>query len=356
MKYLLVLWDGMAQEALPRLGGKTPFEAAHTPYMDALAAAGSRGLLSNCPAPYPVGSDTGILTVLGYDLSRVYTGRAALECADRGIALSPGQTALRVSFLRVTDGILRAVPSENPLVRLLKSGAFPSVPELRFFPQENGQPLAVLEGDPGALVQPHDHVGRPLAAILPEREPLRKIVLASLDILERERLCIWFWGAGKALRLPPFPATGALISATPVCRGIGKLAGLDVPTVPGATGTIDTDYRGKAEAAVAAFETGRDFVAVHIEAPDECSHRLDAGGKVEAIRRIDSLLLPPLLAYLQGCGDSYRILILSDHCTSCQTGRHSRDPVPYILFDSSHRRPAGQSAMSLLFSEDDQGS
>lgn len=348
MKRLLIICDGMADEPIYELGEQTPFEAAHTPNMDILAKMGHTGLLQNCPPEFPAGSDTAILSVFGYDPKRFYTGRASLEAADCGMTLHPGQFALRTSFLQVENGVIRSVVSQCPVEKLLKRPEFSAVPGFRLVPQKNGQPLAVLDSDPGTLVQPHDHVGEKLTDLLPHHPTLQGMIHASLAILEQEKMCIWFWGTGTGCVLPPFPVDGTLISATPLCRGIGILAGLWVPTVPGTTGDLNTDYLAKSYAAIDAFREGKEFAAIHIEAPDACSHRLDISGKLEAIARIDKML-PPVLKYLRSCGEDYRILILSDHQTSCRTGRHSHAPVPYIVYDSLGRDRVG-TPMQILFS------
>lgn len=363
MKYFLLICDGMAEAPLAALGGKTPFEAACTPNMDALAARGAVGTLCNCPPGLPAGSDTAILSILGADPLRFSTGRAALEAADAGICLTAGEVAVRANLIRLSaegepgsrkilssDGI-RGEAALEAVRRLLNDPAFCAAMEAggcRLYPRPSFAQLAVLPAVQEPLAPPHEHLFEPIEALLPQNACLRALTLRSAQVLAREQLALWFWGAGTAAKLPPFPRRGTLISATPVCRGIGRLMGLELPNVAGATGTAQTDYRAKAAFAVTAWEQGSEFVAVHIEAPDERSHAGDLPGKLASIGRIDALVLPTVLDYLRECGDDYRILILSDHHTSTATGRHGAEPVPYIFFDSRGESPAGDSVLRLL--------
>lgn len=358
MKHFLLICDGMAEEPLEVLGGRTPQQAADTPNMDLLASMGTTGLLQNCPPGFPPGSDTAILTILGYDPASIYTGRAALEAADLGIPLASGETAFRGNLVGLLDGKIHShcgADGENALhcaKKLVQDPVFAEILEQNgcsMTPLPSFRQLLITPGFSGLTYAPHDHLGEPLEGILPENSCLRALTLRSVEVLKEEGLALCFWGPGSAMVLPPFPRKGTLISATAVCRGIGILAGLEVPRVPGATGGTDTDYGAKARAVLSAFGPGIDFVAAHVEAPDTCAHLRDPLQKTEAISRIDRLLLGPVLAGLEKGSEPYRVLILSDHETSCRTGRHTAAPVPYICFDSQGMIPEGTTAMEILF-------
>ena len=358
MKHFLLICDGMAEEPLEVLGGRTPQQAADTPNMDLLAARGTTGFLQNCPPDFPPGSDTAILTILGYDSAKIYTGRAALEAADLGIPLASGETAFRGNLVGLLDGKIHShcgADGENALhctKKLVQDPVFAEILEqsgCSMTPLPSFRQLLITPGFSGRTHAPHDHLGKPLESILPENNCLRALTLRSVEVLKADDLALCFWGPGSAMVLPPFPRKGTLISATAVCRGIGLLAGLEVPRVPGATGGTDTDYGAKASAVLSAFGRGIDFVAAHVEAPDTCAHLRDPLQKTEAISRIDKLLLGPVLAELEKGSEPYRVLILSDHETSCRTGRHTAASVPYVCFDSQGIIPEGSTAMDILF-------
>ena len=371
MKYILLIGDGMADDPTEKLGGKTPLEVADKPNMDRLAAEGELGSVNNCPAELPAGSDTAILSIFGCDPRKCYTGRAPLEAAAQGVSLQPGDVAYRCNMASLEEGDM---PFEARRILSHSSGGIDGelskqlVEEL--FADPDFAALAAkarVEVHPTLtyrqLTPPHDHLTEVCGAYLPQGGSagpvLRELMEASFRFLSRHPInearrakgllpanCIWFWAEGTAVALSSFEAAyhkrGAVISAVPLCHGIGALIGLDRIMVPGATGEKDTNYLGKGEAAVKALlEDGYDFVGVHVEAPDECSHNGDTEGKLNAIADLDKFVLGTILCKMTG--EDYRILILSDHKTLTDTRGHAHGYVPYILYDSRVKEGSGRS-------------
>ncbi len=316
---VLLVPDGMADEPQAELGGRTPLEAAHTPAMDDLARHGVVGLVQTIPSGLPAGSDVANLAALGYDPSKVFTGRSPLEAANIGVELGPDDVAYRCNFVTIADGVMKdhaaghiSTGEGRRLVAALQAalggGAF------EFHAGVSYRNLVVWRG--GALVPctpPHDILDQPVEGYLPgplDGEPVAAdappAVLRALMARAREVLAplragteIWLWGEGTAPRLPRFRdlygLSGAVVGAVDLVRGIGRCAGFDVLDVPGATGDLDTDYGAKARAALAALED-HEFVWVHVEAPDEASHMGSLPEKIRAIERVDREVLAPLLA------------------------------------------------------------
>lgn len=389
MRYLLIIGDGMADEPQAALQGRTPLEALALPGMARLASA-HMGRVRTVPPGCPPGSDTAILSIFGTDPREGYTGRAALEAAGAGVLPGPGEMAWRVNLCAVEgdDFATAKMRSHNGLgiggqaaletVRaLLEDPAFAALAQaLSFTIHENPtfrqMATAPAKGAWGqALPGPHDHLGEALGALVPDGD-IRRLVEASFAALRgRQANCIWPWCPGEAMSLESFAAryghSGPVVSAVPLVKGIAQLSGLQAPEVPGATGEIDTSYAGKVAAALAGLRAEADFAAIHIEAPDECSHAQDLQGKLEAIRRVDARVVLPLLEALDADGEPYRVLLLPDHPTRLSDGAHDGAPVPYCLYDS--RRPGkarafcereaaqgllmqeGTGLMPLLFSE-----
>lgn len=389
MKYVLVIGDGMADNPVAELGGKTPLQYAQTPAMDALASRGVTGSVRTIPEGLPPGSDTAILSIFGCDPRAYYTGRAPLEAAAGGVKLLPGDVAYRCNMVTFEDtgapfeakkilshsagGIdgessaaLVAELFDHPRFRKLAQSA-----GMKVYPAKSFRHIAVQRGadvDGIVLAPPHDHLGETIGPLLPagcgNAAVLKDLMIEAHGILkdhpinEKRRAegklpanGIWFWAEGTAVALPQFAQsygkTGGVISAVPLCHGIALLTGLDAVTVEGATGELDTNYEGKVDAVTDLLKT-HDFAAVHIEAPDECTHNGDLKGKLEAIERIDGRVVAPLLRKLNGCPFDYRLLILSDHKTLTSTRGHDGDPVPFILYDSRKDMKSG-----LTYSEAD---
>lgn len=374
MKHIILLGDGMADEPIAELGGVTPLAKAHTPHMDALARAGVLGLLETVPRGFPPGSDVANLSVFGYDPASCYSGRSPLEAASMGVELGPEDVAYRLNLvtLEVQHGDLYmqdfsadhiSTAEATELINCLQAEL--GNDEFQFYPGVSYRHLMVWRGgrDRFDLTPPHDLTGRSIRSYLPrsaDAEPMMQIVNSAQMLFNRHPVnlkrqsagrlpanSIWLWGQGRRPQMPTlrelYGLEGAVISAVDLIKGIGIYAGLDVIRVPGATGYIDTNYRGKAEAALAALET-RDFVYVHVEAPDEAGHEGNLDGKITAIERFDEEVVGTVRAGIGRLGD-YRIAVLPDHPTPLRLMTHTRDAVPFILYGSDGQfAPVGQPA------------
>jgi 2,3-bisphosphoglycerate-independent phosphoglycerate mutase len=365
MKYILVIGDGMADNPVEGLGGKTPLEAADTPAIDALAAKGVVGSVLTVPEGLPAGSDTAILSIFGCDPTVCYTGRAPLEAAAAGIRLRPGNAAYRCNMVAFEDG---GMPFEEKKILSHSAGSIEGEASARLggelfadpdfgkladragmrvhpalsFRHIAEQEDADLKGL--VLIPPHAHLGARIGPLLPSgcgnAAVLEALMRAAHRFLDRHPMNenrraggklpangIWFWAEGTAVALPQFEAqygrTGGVISAVPLGHGIAALTGLDVVTVEGATGELDTNYEGKADAALEVLKT-RDFATVHVEAPDECTHNGDLKGKLQAIERLDARVVRRLTEKLAEAGTDYRLLLLSDHKTLRRRGAMGR--------------------------------
>jgi len=377
----------MADMPVPELDGKTPLEHAKTPSMDKLASAGVTGTVLTIPEGMPAGSDTAILSIFGCDPRSCFSGRAPLEAAAGGVKLSPGDVAYRCNMVAFEDGdkpyeekiilshsagSIEGEESEAIILELFNTPVFRNAAEkagMTVYPGSSFRHIAVQKSPDTTgivLTPPHDHLGQPLGRHLPRgcdnAAVLDGLMRLAHEILDSHPLNmkrrtegklpangIWFWAEGTAVELPSFTdkygKTGGVISAVPLCRGIGELIGLDQVYVEGANGELYTNYEGKADAVLELLKT-HDFAAVHIEAPDECTHNGDLEGKLQAIEWIDSRIVEPIAERLKRTGEDYRMLILSDHRTLTSTRGHEGSPVPYIIYDSRFDRNTG-----LLFSE-----
>ena len=382
MKYILVIADGCADDPVPELGGRTPLECADTPNMDALASAGIMGSVVNCPEALPAGSDTAILSIFGCDPLRCYTGRAPIEAAARGVTLDPGDAAFRCNLVTFEDGdapleekrllshnagvieeedalaIVQALCDEPRFQQALCDAGM-IICRTASFRQYAVQKGADIRGL--TLIPPHDHLGEAAGPLMPsgceDARVLGGLIRLAHELLDRHPLNdrrralgklpangIWFWAEGTAVSLPSFPETyrmtGGVVSAVPICQGIASLAGLEAVSVPGATGELETNYEGKAEAVLRILET-HDFAAVHVEAPDECTHNGDLSGKLRSLEWIDGRVLAPLLEGIREHGWEFRLLLLSDHKTLTSTRGHAYGAVPFCLYDSREDRKTG---------------
>ncbi len=385
MKYILVIGDGMADNPLPELDGKTPLEAAVKPVIDALAQAGTLGSVRTVPELLPPGSDTAILSIFGCDPNRYFTGRSPLEAAGCGVSLEPGCASFRCNMICVEDGdgpfdekrilshnagsidgetsmaIIRELCEEPEFhAAMEKAGMTISpTPSFRHIAQQKGGDIRGLVATP-----PHDILGQQVgqyrfsgndnAATLWSLMELANRKLEHLPRNEARRAQgkkpangIWFWAEGTAVALPNFVERyghgGSVISAVPLVHGIGALTGLKPVTVEGATGEVDTNYAGKLQAAKDALAGGDEFLCLHLEAPDESTHNGSLPDKLLAIHQLDSLIVAPLLQWLQEQKMAYRLLLLSDHKTLMSTRTHDGDPVPFLLYDSTAPRSGGLS-------------
>ena len=363
MKYVLVVGDGMADYPIPELGNMTPLQVAHKPNMDAIAAKGQNGLLRTVPDDLNPGSDTAILSILGYDPIRFCTGRGSFEAASRGIELKENDTAFRCNLITEKDGILvdysaghiTSRESFKLIQSLKKTCEKPN--EIEFFSGLGYRHFLILRNFANShLIEctpPHDVVGADISTVLPRAKSvevektvtlLKEIIQESKGVLEshpvniarqksgkRPGNMIWPWGGGKKPNMPSFKEKyglkAAVISAVDLVKGIGSSAGMKIINVSGATGLYDTNYEGKADAALKALEDN-DMVFVHVEAPDEAGHARDYKLKVKTIEDLDNRLLGRIL---EGLKEPYAIAILPDHPTPIRIGTHTKDPVPFAI-------------------------
>ena len=356
MKYVIILPDGAADEALPQLGGRSPLEAARIPHMDAIARQGCLGRVVTIPEGFPAGTDAGTLTLMGYDPRKYHTGRAPMEALAQRVDATPDQLIFRCNFVNITDGRMKdftaghiAQADAAALIASLNELIFPGE-RCAFHTGVSYRNLLVLSDAADlklACQPPHDITDQPVEGYGPKGEGKERVeaimrraaeMLADHPVNRRRKAAgedwatnIWLWGQGTPMRLETLEARhglkGAAITGVDIIRGIALGMGLDLIKVPGATGYIDTDYAAKGRAALEALDR-YDVVAVHIEAPDEAAHEGSAEEKVEALERIDEAIVGPLLAKLAGMGD-HRILVAPDHATLVRTKGHDAEPPPF---------------------------
>lgn len=354
MKYIVLLGDGMADHPIESLGGRTPLQAAFRPNMNLVAIQGRTGLARTVPEGLPPGSDVANLSVMGYDPCKYYSGRAPLEAAAMGVRLSKDDIAFRCNFVTVIDGAMEDYSAGHITSdegRELIKSLGPLMPEGRLYSGISYRNLLVLRAGARAVcTPPHDIMGRAIGDYLPkgpDSAELVELMEASRPILARHPVnlrriasgkrpanMIWLWGQGGAPSMPTFHERfglrGAVISAVDLLKGIGACAGLEVIDVPGATGTIDSNYRGKVEAALDALNR-LDFVYLHIEAPDEAGHEGDPELKVKAIELFDQNVVGPVITGLRNIGEDWRLLLMPDHATPASIRTHTSEPVPFAI-------------------------
>lgn len=370
MKYFVLLCDGMADEPIGALGNKTPMEVAQKPCMDSLCAKSLVGTVLNVPPTMVPESSTANLSVLSYNPLIYSRGRSPLEAASMGISLSDDETAFRANLVTLSDN---GEPYEQKVmvdhsgdeVTTEEAKEFMAAiqdalgsDECRFYPGISYRECVVRKNAPEGtdFNAPHDIIGKAVASYLPSGEDSGYyigLMKKSYDILKNHPLnekrvkegkmpanSLWLWSPGKRASIPDFSQkwgiTGTVISAVDLIKGIAICAGMESVDVDGATGNFDTNYSGKAEAAIDAFRRGSDLVYVHVEAPDECGHRGELEKKIRSIEKIDSDILSPVFRYLSECGDEYRILVLPDHPTPVELRTHTGFPVPFMIFFSDH--------------------
>ena len=376
MKYVLIIGDGIADRPVESLGGKTPLAALELKQINRLAG-GRLGMCQTVPAGVAPGSDTAILSIFGYDPRTCYTGRSALEAAGMDVFLKPGETSFRVNLCAIkgdtfeTAKILshnggsiegeEAVTLMQDLICDPRFAALAAPIGFSVHVTPTFRHIGVIDAahEPQGemkFTEPHNILGSDIAAYLPKKTlsgELTALMRVSYEILRdhpvnRQRIaegklpanCIWPWGPGKAMILDTFDALygkkGSAVSAVPLVWGIANLSGVETPRVEGATAELDTNYEGKVDAVIAALEGGADFCCIHVEAPDECAHAGDADGKLEALRRLDSRVVGPLLERLPAVDPAFRVLLLSDHPTLLETRGHSGEAVPFAIYDSTN--------------------
>ena len=365
MKYVIILGDGMADEPIEAIGGKTPLEYAKTPEMDRLALMSEIGMVHTIPDGMSPGSDTANLAVLGYDPKIYYTGRSPLEALSIGVDMQDSDVALRCNIVTLSedeqvyekrtiiDHSADEISTEDAAVLLeavkkeLESDIY------KFYVGTSYRHLLIWkEGRVVSLTPPHDKLGQVIGDFLPEDEMLKAMMKKSYDILvnhplniERKKKglnpanSIWFWGAGTRPALKSFKEKtgkdGVMISAVDLLKGIAVGAGMENISVLGTNGGLNTNYRGKAEAAVKALLNGKDFAYIHVEAPDEMGHQGSLEKKIQAIERIDCEVIHTVVTGLDMAGADYRLLVLPDHPTPLCVRTHTAEAVPYLLYDST---------------------
>lgn len=368
MKYVIFLGDGMADEPIEALGGRTPLDFADTPAMDEMASKGELGLVQNVPAGMAPGSDVANLAVMGYDPRETYSGRSPLEALSLRLPMEPGDVVFRCNLVTLTE----EEPYRQKTILDHSSGEISTADAdilmdavraafnddtFQFYTGTSYRQIMIWHGGRMChLEPPHDH---PLAVIgpwLPREEVLCSFMERSFDILNNHPLnlaraaqgkhkanSLWYWGPGTRPALQSFTEKtglkGAMVSAVDLLKGIAVGAGMTVCQVEGANGSVDTNYEGKAQAAIdALLKEGCDFAYVHVEGPDEMAHQGRMEDKVKSIEYFDKRLIGPVKKALEEAGEDFRILVLPDHPNPLRCRTHTGDPVPYVLYDSTHQR------------------
>ena len=368
MKYIVILGDGMADEPIDALGGKSPLACAETPVMDELASKGEMGMVQNVPAGMAPGSDVANLSVMGYDPAVCYSGRSPLEALSVGVAMEPTDIVLRCNIVTLTE----EEPYAKKTILDHSSGEISTADadilmdaireafnsdEFQYYTGTSYRHITIWKnGTMPQLEPPHDHLTQVIGPYLPQETKLRAMMEKSFDILNTHPLnleraakgknkanSLWFWGAGTKPSLQNFTEKtglkGAMVSAVDLLKGIAVGAGMKVYQVPGATGSIDTNFEGKAQAAIDALtKDGCDFVYVHVEAPDEMGHQGLLKEKIQSIEYLDRRLIAPVKKAMEDAGEDFRMLVLPDHPTPIRLRTHTGDPVPYVLYDSTRQR------------------
>ena len=368
MKYVVVLGDGMADEPIARLNGRTPLAYANTPALDALSQKSEIGMVSTIPEGMKPGSDTANLSVMGYDPKKYYSGRSPLEALSIGVPMKDTDIALRCNIVtlseeegipfakrRILDHSSGEIETEDCAVLLRAVMEKLDRPPYHFYVGTSYRHCLIWEnGEVEELTPPHDVLGREIGPYLPDDKNLHEMMVRSYEILKNHPInvkrrqeglnpanCCWFWGAGTRPSLPSFyektGKKGIMISAVDLLKGIAVGAGMDVAGVEGANGGLDTNYEGKTQAALDALvRDGYDFAYIHIEAPDEMGHQGSVEKKLQAIEYLDRRVVAPLTAGLDASGLDYRLMVLPDHPTPIRLRTHTAESVPYLIYDSTN--------------------
>ncbi len=376
MKYVIFLGDGMADYPCDALMGKTPLMVAKKPNMDALCAHGEIGLVKTVDNALPPGSDVANLSVMGYDPMEYYTGRSPLEALSIGVALSDRDVTFRANLVTLSDEAAYedktmvdyssgeiTTAEAHALIDYIKEHI--KLPNISFYGGTSYRHLMVWDGGSNRvkLTPPHDISDRKVTEYLPKGDgenEILEIMKKSYQLLKdhpinKDRVArglnpansLWIWGEGTKPQLSLFSekygVSGTMISAVDLLKGIGVGAGMQVVEVPGATGTVETNFDGKAQAAIDAFKNGTDFVYIHMEAPDECGHHGDLEGKIKSIELIDEKVVGPVTDYLRSTGEDFKVLITPDHPTPIALKTHVHDAIPFVIYDSRNTQGANLS-------------
>lgn len=368
MKYLVLLCDGMADYPVEELGNKTPMGASVTPSMDMLAKTSRIGLVKTVADNMKPGSDVANLAVLGYDPQVYYSGRSPLEAGSIGIDMKPTDVSFRCNLVTLSDEenyedktildyCADDISTEEAKVLIEYLAEHFNSDEFQLYSGVSYRHCLIWNNgtmDVGTLTPPHDITGKPIKEYIPSHENAKKLydmMVKSYDLLKdhpvnkariakgkRPANSMWFWGEGVRKALMPFEEKyglkGSIISAVDLLKGIGKFSGMNVVNVEGATGYIDTNFEGKAQAAIDEFAKGQDFVYIHVEAPDECGHRHEIENKKKSLEIIDKKILTPVLEALDKY-DDYKVLIMPDHATPLALKTHTNDPIPFLMYSKT---------------------
>ena len=368
MKYIVVLGDGMADYPIDEIGGQTPLEYAKTPMMDLMAEKSEIGLVHTIPVGMKPGSDTANLSVIGYDPKKYYTGRSPLEALSIGVPMKDTDIAIRCNIVTVSD---EEPEYKNKKIIDHSSGEISTEDadiliqavqkefgneEFHFYTGTSYRHLLIWDkGEVIEMTPPHDILTKTIGNYLPKKDVLAQMMEKSYDILNNHPINIarekaglnkanslWFWGAGTKPALSDFEQKtgkrGVMISAVDLLKGIGVGAGLKNIIVEGADGTLETNYEGKAQAAVDALtKDGYDFAYIHVEAPDEMGHQGSLERKIKSIEYLDERVIKIVKEGMDASGEDYRILVMPDHPTPISLRTHTSDPVPYMLYDSTRK-------------------
>lgn len=368
MKYLVLLCDGMADYPVEELGNKTPMGASVTPSMDRLAKTSRIGLVKTVADNMKPGSDVANLAVLGYDPQVYYSGRSPLEAGSIGIDMKPTDVSFRCNLVTLSDEenyedktildyCADDISTEEAKVLIEYLAEHFNSDEFQLYSGVSYRHCLIWNNgtmDVGTLTPPHDITGKPIKEYIPSHENAKKLydmMVKSYDLLKdhpvnkariakgkRPANSMWFWGEGVRKALMPFEEKyglkGSIISAVDLLKGIGKFSGMNVVNVEGATGYIDTNFEGKAQAAIDEFAKGQDFVYIHVEAPDECGHRHEIENKKKSLEIIDKKILTPVLEALDKY-DDYKVLIMPDHATPLALKTHTNDPIPFLMYSKT---------------------
>ena len=368
MKYIVVLGDGMADEPMEALGGKTPLEVANIPVMDALAGMGEMGMVQNVPVGMSPGSDVANLSVMGYNPKESYSGRSPLEALSIGIDMEPEDIVFRCNVVTLSEeepyGEKTIIDHSSGEISTQEADALMQTirenfnsDEFQFYTGTSYRHIMIWKkGKLAELEPPHDHLTDVAGPWLPKEPVLKDFMERSYALLndhpvnqaraaqgKNKANSLWYWGAGTKPSLRNFEEKtglkGAMVSAVDLLKGIAVGTGMQVCQVEGATGSIDTNWEGKAQAAVdALLKDGCDFAYIHLEAPDEMGHQGLTEEKVASIELLDSKVVAPVKQAMEEAGEDFRMLILPDHPTPIRVRTHTAEPVPYVLYDSTRQR------------------
>lgn len=375
MKYFVMLGDGMADRPIPELSGKTPLAAAHKPTMDYISENGELGLANTLFEGMPTGSDIANLCVFGYDPKKYYTGRSPIEALGLEIPLTDDDTVFRLNLVSLSteeESFADKIMLDHSSDKITNEEAYELLDALsERFGRDNRKMyrgvsyrhIMIWNGiDYGyTMMPPHDILGQKIADYLPEgkygaevlsmmEESYELLMKHPVNIARMERglrpaNCMWLWGEGTRPQLSSFSeahnVSGAVVTAVPLIAGLALGMGLKYYAVEGATGDYYTNYKGKADACIKAYNDGADFVFCHVEAPDECGHDGEIELKVKAIEKIDSDVLAPVKEYLDNSGEEYKILLMPDHPTPIEARTHVIAPVPYVIFGAGVAERSG---------------